>query len=283
MLILVAGAATRSSGQFNEKVEQLSWSNGPTLVKVEVTRNADKFNFVAINDSFYPYEVEVQFKEFYNLKPPMGIETFVVRPGRNHLFDLTIANSNQGPRYSYNYKSRISPNLSKEVDEEYPYLLPLSKGKVVTVFRHGTDSIRIAGDMKLAPGDTVRAIRRGVITGAPGSSVPGECRLMSGSVEILHPDGSVAIYENVETGSFCRYGDRVLPGEPLGKMREGMPLRIRVVRLKDGNRFTSFVHKYAVDEEQTLPAIAIRDGFWLITRQPSSSVSCRRRRSSAWG
>lgn len=271
IIILVVFATMPSAGQYNEKVEQVSWSSGPSVINIDVTRSGDTFTFAAHNESFYPYEIEMQFKEFYNLKPPMGVVTFTVRPGRNHLFELTIANTNQGPRYSYNYKSRISPNLSKDVDEEYPYLLPLSKGKIVTIYRHGPDSIRIAGDLKLAASDTVRAMRRGIVTGAPGSTVPGAVRLLAGSVEILHPDGSVAIYENVDTDSFCRYGDRVLPGAPLGKMRWGQPLRIRVLRLKDGTGFSSFPYQYAISDGQRLSAVKVQDG--LVVDHPVTALT----------
>lgn len=254
-------------GQTIEKVDHINFGGGRNPIKVEATRSGDTFSFFVTNESHFLYDVQIKFTEFYNLRPQVGTQTITARPGRNTLFNLTIVNKDISPRYSFSTQARLSPELATTVDERYPYLVPLREGTIVHPARIGSDGAIRPGSLMIDDGDTVRAMRKGVVTSTPQFGLQGD-KLAQGAIEVLHQDGSVAFYHNVDARSFCKYGDRVLPGQPLGTLPPGMPLSVQVFRFTERNNFVSFNYLIATGDDQTIPSTQLKEGWAVVHPVP---------------
>jgi hypothetical protein len=238
--------------------EQFSFQQRLTdPIKMEVSKTDAAVDFVAINQSAFPYEVEVEFQSMTNLQSYGNIYKSYVTPGRNRLFSLKIINPGQAHNYSYTTKYHISIQ-NKDVDPEYPYLIPLSKGKRVKFFMSGHEVL---------PGDTIFAMRKGIVTAIPGGQ-PSD-RLMQGSLEVYHSDGTIGIYPNLDPESvFVSFREKIFPGQPIGIVRSNF-IRPTVLKFIDGGRFQSIPHLYALSSDKT---ISVRAQTEVVVDHPENIV-----------
>ena len=247
-------------GQYSvEKVEQISFSGRVnTPVRIEVMRSGADLQFYGINDSFFPYQLQLEFKKFLNLKPFMGKFESILRPGKTRLFTLSPSLPDAAYDYSYTFRYALG-DPSVKPDVEYPYLIPLNENKPVAFFR--TENSRgMYNRFALPEGDTVFAMRKGVVTALPDHKRQVD-RLLSGTLEILHRDGTVAAYENMNPLEvFVNIGETVLPGMPLGRVFSGGIAGASVYAFSEGYTCRPIMFKYAVGENQAVPFIQLVEG-----------------------
>jgi hypothetical protein len=225
--------------------EQMSFHQRLTdPIKMEVSKSNGSIEFTVINQSAFPYEVEVQFQTMINLHSYGNVYRSFVTPGRTRMFSLSITDLNQPHNYSYTTKYSISiPN--KNVDPEYPYLIPLARGKKAKIFMSGHEVL---------PGDTIFAMRKGIVTAIPEGQ-PSD-RLMQGSLEVYHSDGTIGIYPNLDPESvFVSFREKIFPGQPIGIVRSNF-IRPTVMKFIDAGRFQSIPVLYALTSNQTISSRA---------------------------
>jgi len=216
ILIFLFTSLTRGSfAQMFENQEQISFGarmNAPVTVRVEQTGNT--YVFYAENKSYYPYYFEINFDRLVNLKPITANEKRVLRHGSTRILKLTIENEEDVPDYRYSISYKMG-DPSKMADENHPYLIPLSSGKKFERYSitSGNSLRYLINGFKIQSGDTIYAMRKGYIVSLPNNKLPID-KLVEGSIEIIHEDGTVAVYKNIDN-PLLQYGD-VLPGDPIG-------------------------------------------------------------------
>jgi hypothetical protein len=252
--------AFASYGQYSvDKVEQISFSgrvNAP--VRIEVMRSGTDLQFYGINDSLFPYQLELEFRKFLNLKPYMGKFESILRTGKTRLFTLSPSLPNTSYDYSYTFRYALGDPSAKP-DVEYPYLIPLNENKPVAFFRD-ENSRGMYNRFALPEGDTVFAMRKGIVTALPDHKKQVD-RLLIGTLEILHRDGTVAAYENLNPEEvFVSIGETVLPGTPLGRVFSRGMAGASVYAFAEGYTCRPILFKYAVSENEAVPFIHLVEG-----------------------
>jgi murein DD-endopeptidase MepM/ murein hydrolase activator NlpD len=245
LLLLLFGSSVLKA-QIYEKQEQVSFGhriNNP--VTIEVVRNKNELIFYADNKSYYPYQLELQFNTFVNLSPLMTKAVELLHPGRNRLFKLTIPDPTRSPNYSYSIRYTMGDPREKP-DEDFPYLLPLAPGKKMELYMVTSNNINYyyPNTYKVQPGDTIYAIRKGIVTSLPADREVDS--IVKGSVEIRHSDGTMGVYTNLEP--LVDYGQKIYPGQAIGVISQSDLFRITVYRFLDTRRLGPVELKFAVDE-----------------------------------
>jgi hypothetical protein len=201
---------------------------------IEVKHEQDSqgnYNFSCTNRAYCNYILEINFTSLDNAKPdqPLPYQA-VVKPGSNKLFKLSKENAANPIQFKYQigyFKGCLSPT----VDSEFTYLLPISPGKEAQAYEVQNRTKPVAGDpesknwysvrLRMKPGDTLYAARRGIITEVDVSSNlndSGVASVGSGNyIEIVHGDCSFGHYGVLKkNSSFVRPGQLVQAGEPIG-------------------------------------------------------------------
>jgi hypothetical protein len=97
-------------------------------------------------------------------------------------------------------------------------------------------------------------MRKGIVTAIPDGQ-PSD-RLMQGSLEVYHSDGTIGIYPNLDPESvFVSFRSKVFPGQPIGIVQSSF-IRPTVLKFTDGGRFQSIPHLYALSPDKTISARA---------------------------
>jgi hypothetical protein len=105
----------------------------PVHIKVEEKTGSafsTPIRFTAINTTYFPFKLVVDFTTFENLSPRPASREISIGHGTNNLFTLSIHVPEQGYGYSYTYEYWLTPS-DEIIDERYPYLIPLKEGKMV--------------------------------------------------------------------------------------------------------------------------------------------------------
>jgi len=186
-------------------------------VKVEVFCQDDKYQFYATNRSFFPYTLNIHFQELKNLTPEFLNRDFIVLPGRIRLFSLSVKEKETAHSYRYNFTYKIGIK-ARQVDHSYPYLIPVGAGKTIELVICNYDQPSYCMDFfKLNAGDTIFAMRKGYIAAVPNMYHDADRISAKESLEIIHKDETIMIYENIDPGKvFVKPGDTVIPGQPIG-------------------------------------------------------------------
>ncbi len=186
-------------------------------VQLEVLSSNNRLKFVGINHSGYPYELEVKFKKMYNLSPNIGTRQFVLSSGENSLFTLTIKDEDDPHDYSYSVSYTIGV-YNESTNSNFPYIIPLSNGTLTSLSEH---------NFKVAIGDTIFAARKGTVAVTSKDNGLSDRIITSRSLEILHSDGTVAVYESLYDNCFVSQNQTVYPGQPLGlALKEHFTFRV---------------------------------------------------------
>lgn len=220
---------------------QLSFSNQlKNPIEIQVEDNDGKITFVAINNSYYPYTVIIEFKRFINLSPQDRFLKSVAYKGRTILRNYTILDPTVAHDYIYNVTYFIGDVYAK-VNKDFLYTVPFKSKQTIQV----TDNVHLG---KLS--DTICAIRKGVITAVSHDGEPYD-RITKNSIEVLHKDGTVAIYTNVRLMDDLARGQVVLPGQPIGIL--GAPfLKMELLHIRDQGILNEEAIKYSLDGKLAL-------------------------------
>jgi hypothetical protein len=216
LLIICVGYGSANAQMFETPEHISTFSsrvNSPVTLRVEHTGNT--FVFYAENKSYYPYNFELSFTKLVNLTPRTAGEKRILKHGSSRILKLTIENEELAPDYGYSISYSMG-DPSRQADESFPYLMPISPGKKFE--RHSTiedgRNVFLINAFKLAPGDTIYAIRKGFVAALPEENHQID-KLHTGALEIIHEDGSVALYRNI-TRPLLKYNQEVYPGQPVG-------------------------------------------------------------------
>lgn len=191
--------------------------------------------FSATNRAATPMFLHLKFADLENTsfsEPVPYVKK--LNPGFNALFTLLLDSGAEDLRFNYDIKIYPS-NPLPEIDLYFPYLIPLEKGKSISVFDvpdiagfWGTDSPDswVATGFYANAGDAVVAARNGEVVEIVGDERVGESLVWyhawNYSVTLLHDDGSLMCYHNViSTPELLQVGDRIFAGQKLGQLANG--------------------------------------------------------------
>ncbi|MCB0688972.1 MAG: hypothetical protein KDC53_20680 [Saprospiraceae bacterium] len=187
---------------------------------IYVSRNENRFSFYAFNRGYFPYQLKLNFSNILNLHPLITEKEYVVYPGRKQLLILDVVDRDV---QNYHYDLEISEDIGDPeliAQDSFVYLTPVKKillnGDQTTGNKH---SNRFYGNFQ----DSIFAMRRGIITAIPGKLDDLDRIGGQNSLEILHGDGSVAVYTGIDSASITfEPGASVFSGDFLGQIdKEG--------------------------------------------------------------
>jgi hypothetical protein len=202
------------------------------VIEVSYQQDAQgNYNFSCINRAYCNYILEIGFTSLDNAKCDHALPfKEMVKPGLNKLFRISAINA----KYPVNFKYKTGNAkgcLDPQVSPDFTYLLPVSPGKQVQAYEIGNAPKPDAGDaasgglyavrLKMKPGDTIYAARRGTVTEldvSSGLNDSGASDAGSGNyIEIVHADCSFGRYGVLQKNSaLVKPGQLVEAGQPIG-------------------------------------------------------------------
>lgn len=212
-------------------------------------------DFIADNSSYYPFTVKLIYSEFDNLAPSQTIVEAVVMNGRRTIHSLRVVVPDAG--YSYNFKVSSIPGSGKlEPERDFIYLVPLKPGRVSEPGM--TNNIFLVNSFMVDKGDTIYCSRKGIIAAVAGDN-SGSFRLMNkGSFEIMHDDGTVMIYNDVNCNTLKLYpGTMIFPGDPIGVTEEKTSVFLQLLWLNGTSRFESLPISYAAGDTMSVSYMSL--------------------------
>jgi hypothetical protein len=228
-------------------------------VVLDVKSDTSNIYFNAKNNSLYPYVLEIKFGDFRNLSPRVFDKETILLPGINKLFTFKIIDKEEAPALTYQIK--YYPANTTSTEERFnPYLIPIGNNKVVEFLQiKREDSTKTFIDQFImSPGDTVFCARKGVVTALSDNQDEVD-RIISGSLEIRHDDGTIAVYLglNPET-KMVKLGQKVFPGQPIGKIGSSKLLTFKVFEIQNEGKVASFDILYSGPNNKLLSSYNIR-------------------------
>jgi murein DD-endopeptidase MepM/ murein hydrolase activator NlpD len=214
------------------------------VIEVSYTQDSKgNLVFTCNNRAFCTYVLSVNFTTFQNAKADHTLPyEGEVKPGMNRLF--TVSQEGAGDlqiKYTSSYQKGC---LHPSINPAFTYILPIAPGKETQVFEmnktpgtDGQDSGLIVR-LKMQPGDTIYAARRGVVTAVRTNSAENDAGAAAtdnwNAVEIVHGDctfGQYGVFK--KDGAFVHPGQTVEAGTPLGlvggdKFGRGSDVRFNV-------------------------------------------------------
>jgi hypothetical protein len=207
------------------------------LVEVQANYNGvGDVDFVAYNNTPAPVFLNVDFADLENTtfnEPLPYIK--LLEPGFNTLFTLLRYPDAGVPRFNYQIKS-FKSNPMALADLDFPYLMPFSPGKEISVLDVKTlagfwgseepDSWNATG-FQATPGEPVFASRTGIIVEVVGQQRTGEPQTWyhtwNNSITVLQPDGTLICYRNViDPGKKLKVNEKIFAGQQLGAVTPGV-------------------------------------------------------------
>lgn len=180
------------------------------------------------------YTLVVRFSQLENTRQSPVYKT-VLRGASQKLLTVTPVQPERPVGCSYTY-SYVRGYRSPKLDSAFVYRLPYSttKGEAVRALSLFNLNQRYfdgqpmrgwsAWEFRLAPGDTVFAMRKGQVVEVHDGEEPADegvastYRSRANSVLVEQPDGTLCRYEVLEKGSIAvRPGDMVYPGTPIAR------------------------------------------------------------------
>lgn len=188
------------------------------------------YQFYCNNNGYCSYIIEINFTSLSNGKSDHEFPyRNAVKPGRTNLFKLTKENMDKSVQFKYttNFnKGCIHPN----VDTNFTYLLPIAPGKEAQAYEltnAGNKNVDPASKnwyvirLKMKPGDTICAARRGVVCEIEDNSNLNDSGVSSvgheNYLEIAQADCSIGHYGVLRKNStLVKLGQTVEAGQPIG-------------------------------------------------------------------
>lgn len=174
--------------------------------------------------------VLIDFKELHNCRNlAPGLHKYAIRYDNDRF--LSLKSDDEGYSVVYNYSWRYYYGaLDPKVDTAFVYRMPCSTlrpQRVITSVsvldkyrRQSSEPEQLGFSFPMAKGDTVYAMRRGVVTQIErqrhedGPDV--SFSTVNTTLHVEHPDGSTAWYITLDPDNiFVEEGDEVLPSTPL--------------------------------------------------------------------
>ena len=204
------------SAQIKQVEQQVLFQNRiNNPIEIEVQESNNKYQFIAQNRSYYPYQVELNFSNLQNLRPVISKRTYYVMPGQNRLFTLTIADDSRSPYFEYSIKYHLG-KPSEKVEPRYPYLIPI-KNQFDILKDQYSESIYYKDCFVLNKTEIVYCMRKGLVVAVPDMYDQYDRISNKNSLEIMHDDGTIMIYQNINPDSLqITIGSLVYPSQPLG-------------------------------------------------------------------
>lgn len=187
-----------------------------------------------LEDKDYPGTMTVimNFTEMRNCDLSDGVQRIAVRHSGQQLLTLRPQDNRLNIGYKLSWRS-VPGAVDPKVDSTFVYRMPCPTGRPVKVYqtvyvldkytRERADRRHLGYTFLLEKGDTVCAMRRGVVTKIEESEVPEQERFQyrftsrCAKITVEHPDGTWAWYVNFDPDCMLvGVGDEVLPGTPLG-------------------------------------------------------------------
>jgi hypothetical protein len=240
----------------------------PIHIKVN---DASPLRFIALNSTYYPFNITVDFSVFENLSPKPPPREIKLNHGINNLFTISEHVPDRGYNYRYTYTYSLAPS-DEIIDEKFPYLVPLSKGKEIISKRRLYS--RINNSFTGNAWDTAFCMRKGLVVAVPKKENL-DFRLSGPDcLEILHEDGTYMIYRNLsKDADLVSPGKTVFPGEPVGLISDSLYLTVSLIRVVTKNIFMPVEITYINSSLEIVPFDAL-DGkerafhpFEVITRE----------------
>jgi hypothetical protein len=189
------------------------------------------YQFYSFNHAFCNYILEVNFTSLVNVKPnPILPFRAEIRPGKDKLFKLLKENANSPMQFKYTIKYNKGC-INPTVKTDFIYLLPISPDKEAQAYELLNREKTNAADpeaknwyvirLRMRPGDTIYAARRGTITEVEDKSNLNDSGVTSigyeNYLEIVHGDCSFARYGVLKRNSaLVKPGQFVEAGTPIG-------------------------------------------------------------------
>lgn len=251
-IINIGNAASQASSDNHDiNIGINKWD--PVHVKVDerkVTERNNTIKFLSTNSTYYIFKLLVDFEIFENLVPPPPKREIEITHGTNVLFSVNPHIPDKGYNYRYTYKYRLKSS-DNQIDSQFPYLIPLSDGKIALSKK--TASGKLTDSFTGAKGDTVFAMRRGLVTSVPRIDNL-DFRISGHScLEIMHQDGTFMIYNNlINVEDFTSPGKIILSGQPVGLISDSTYIFVNLLKVSDkSNILISLPVSYAVGESET--------------------------------
>jgi len=226
------------SAQYQKVTEEIVFqSKIDNPITVEPIKQKDKYVFQASNRSFYPYQLVLKFEEIRNMYPDIPQYSFTVNPGTNRLLTLSVKDITNGHSYKYSVSYKIGVP-SKNVVYDFPYLFPLGINSNFDLLENVNDSktLYLQDHFKIKSGDTIFNMRKGYVAAVPDMFNGADRISARKSLEIIHKDGTIMIYENIDPDKvFVKPGTTVYPGDALGIINDDCILELYLYQIqKDG-------------------------------------------------
>jgi hypothetical protein len=210
--------------------------------------------FTAYNHAYCNYILEIHFTTFNNVKSDLPLPYRAeVKPGTNKLFSISPVNPNDPVQFNYT-SSYNKGCIHPKADTNFTYLLPITPGKEAQAYELSPDK-SVAGAvqqsnwyairLRMKPGDTIYAARRGVVTSVDDNDAGNDAGLASAGsenyVEIVQGDCSFGLYGILRKNSaLVKPGQPVKAGEPIGlvggdKYGRGSDVRFSVYYYQEEN------------------------------------------------
>jgi len=223
-------------------------------IDVELRQDQGNIIFNVQNHSYYPYSFEVKFGPMSNLSPIVYSRTVKIYPGNTRLFTFKIIDPNKEPIISYQISYALAGTTPSE-EKFKPYLIPIGNNKTVEIYSEKIEnSNRIyLNQYVLNTGDTVFSSRKGIITATPDYKMEIDRIMDSNSLEILHDDGTVAIYQGLSFGvNLINLGQKVFPGQPIGIIGSSRLLKFYVLEFQNDGRIKTINILYSGSDNNML-------------------------------
>lgn len=185
--------------------------NNPVRVE-EISENGSLV-LMGENDSWFPYQVEITFNYLQNLSPVIRNYKGVLMPGKRQLLKFRIISQNNSYSCPYSIRYLIGYARAK-ADTSFIYSIPLTEG---TTASPGILSEAFYKKIfSLDDGDTIVAMRKGIVTETANVKIPTEQLFKNSTIEILHDDNTVSIYKvDPQSQILVREGEKIYPLQSL--------------------------------------------------------------------
>jgi hypothetical protein len=248
-----------SSGLFaqGESIDQVTIFSSRLKKPIDVELRTDQGNiyFNVQNHSYYPYNFEVKFGAMSNLSPQVYSRRAKVFPGNTRLITFKIVDPSQQPIINYQISYSLAGTIASE-EKFKPYLIPIGENRTVQfLIEKGENSNKLyLNHYNMSPGDTVFNSRKGIVTALPDNTIESDRIMEKNSLEILHDDGTVAIYQGISSGSkLIKLGQKVYPGQPIGIMGSSKLLKFLVLELQYDGRIKTLNILYSGSDDKNIP------------------------------
>ncbi len=208
-------------------------SSAQRMVDLNYVQDAKgNYTFSCTNKGYCNYILQVVFTTLDNAKCDRSLPyEEVVKPGTTRLFRLTKEDAGKDILLKYKYSS-WKGCIDPPVDTGFTYILPIAPGKEAQAYEISNTSSRTLADgtvtrnfyairLRMKPGDTLYAARRGVVCNMNVSSGQNDAGVAvtdgDNFVEIAHGDCSFGLYGILKKdGAFVHPGQTVEAGQPIG-------------------------------------------------------------------